>query len=70
VFWQIGSSATLGTDSRFVGNTVALTSITLTTGAASHGSLWARNGAVTLDTSQVAICAPTTPVELESFSVG
>ncbi len=69
VFWQVGSSATLGTGSQFVGNTLALTSITLTTSATSHGSLWARNGAVTMDTNQVGVCAPTTPVDLQSFSV-
>ena len=33
VFWQVGSSATLGTATSFVGNILALTSITLTTGA-------------------------------------
>ncbi len=69
VFWQVGSSETLGTGSQFVGNTLALTSITLTTSATSHGSLLARNGAVTMDTNQVGVCAPTTPVELQSFSV-
>ncbi len=69
VFWQVGSSETLGTGSQFVGNTFALTSITLTTSATSHGSLLARNGAVTMDTNQVGVCAPTTPVELQSFSV-
>ena len=69
VFWQVGSSATLGTATAFVGNIVALTSITLTTSATSHGSLWARNGALTTDTNQVAVCAPTTPVTLQSYSV-
>ena len=33
VVWQIGSSATLGTTTSFVGNLIALTSITLNTGA-------------------------------------
>nr|ALG05186.1 ice-binding protein [bacterium] len=69
VFWQAGSSVTLGTATAFVGNIVALTSITLTTGATSHGSLWARNGALTLDTNGVAVCTPTTPVSLQSFNV-
>jgi ice-binding like protein len=69
VFWQVGSSATLGTGTGFVGNTLALTSITLTTGATSRGSLLARNGAVTMDTNQIGVCAPTTPVTLQSFSV-
>ena len=53
VFWQVGSSATLGTGSVFVGNLLALTSITATTGANVEGRLLARNGAVTLDTNVV-----------------
>lgn len=57
VFWQVGSSATLGTGSSFVGNILALTSITLTTGAGLSGRSLARNGAVTLDTNNVALCA-------------
>ena len=48
VFWQVGSSATLGTNSTFVGSILALTSITANTGADIDGRLLARNGAVTL----------------------
>jgi hypothetical protein len=58
LFWQVGSSATLGTGSTFTGNILALTSITLTTSAQLNGRALARNGAVTLDTNIVAICAP------------
>ncbi|OAA78195.1 hypothetical protein LEL_05018 [Akanthomyces lecanii RCEF 1005] len=43
VFWQVGSSATIGTATVFVGNILALTSITFTTGASSQGGLYARN---------------------------
>jgi hypothetical protein len=50
VFWQVGSSATLGTNSVFAGNILALQSITVTTGVTVHGRALARNGAVTLDT--------------------
>ena len=53
VFWQIGSSATLGTDSNFVGTILALASITVNTGASVSGRVLARNGAVTLDTNPV-----------------
>ena len=53
VFWQVGSSATLGTSSTLSGNVIALTSITLTTGARVFGRTLARNGAVTLDTNAV-----------------
>lgn len=50
VYWQVGSSATLGTGTAFQGHILALTSITLDTGASiSRGSALARNGAVTLD---------------------
>jgi len=57
LFWQVGSSATLGTGSTFSGNILALTSITLTTGAGLTGRALARNGAVTLDTGVVNISA-------------
>jgi hypothetical protein len=53
VFWQVGSSATLGTGTAFVGNILAFTSITLTTGANVSGRVLARNGAVTMDTNTV-----------------
>ncbi|MFZ2038730.1 MAG: ice-binding family protein [Minisyncoccia bacterium] len=55
VFWQVGSSATLGANSTFKGNILALTSVTLTTGADVEGRVLARNGAVTLDTNDIAI---------------
>ncbi len=53
VFWQVGSSATLGTHSIFVGNIMALVSITLDTGATLQGRALARNGAVTLDDNTI-----------------
>jgi hypothetical protein len=53
VYWQVGSSATLGTDTSFTGNIVALTSITLTTDADISGRALARNGAVTMDTNTI-----------------
>ena len=54
VYWQIGSSATLGTGSTFVGTVMALTSITVTTDVTVAGRTLARNGAVTLDTDTIA----------------
>ena len=57
VFWQVGSSATLGTTTSFVGNVFALTSITLITGATVQGRLLAQNGSVTLDTNTINITA-------------
>ncbi len=56
VFWQVGSSATLGTGSSFIGNILALASITLTTGSSVSGHLLARTGAVTLDDGLISAC--------------
>ena len=49
VFWQVGSSATLGTASVFRGTIMALQSISVTTRTFVEGRALARNGAVTLD---------------------
>ncbi len=55
VFWQIGSSATLGSATAFQGNLMALTSITMVTGAnILTGRALARNGALTLDDNDIA----------------
>lgn len=82
VFWQVGSSATLGTTTSFMGSTLALTSITLNTGASVAGRTLARNGAVTLDTNSVdasacaleppPVCPPITvlPETLPDATVG
>lgn len=53
VFWQVGSSATLGTNSTMMGNVMALASITVTTGVTVDGRVLARNAAVTLDTDTI-----------------
>lgn len=53
VFRQVGSSATLGAYSQFVGHIFALTSIAAETGATVQGQLLARNGAVTLDNNTI-----------------
>jgi len=53
VFWQVGSSATLGTNSIFEGTIMSLQSITLQTGATLTGRALARNAAVTLDSNTV-----------------
>jgi Ice-binding-like/PEP-CTERM motif len=58
-FWQVGSSATLGTTTEFAGNILALTSITLNTGANIRcGRALAQNGAVTMDSNIVSINTP------------
>jgi hypothetical protein len=53
VFWQVASSATLGTNSTFQGTIMALQSITLDTGATLNGRALARNAAVALDSNPV-----------------
>jgi len=53
VFWQVGSSATIGTGTSFEGHILALTSITLASGATMAGSALARNGAVTMDANTI-----------------
>jgi hypothetical protein len=66
-FWQIGSSATLGTTTAFEGNILALASITMDTGATDlDGRLLARNGAITLDDNS--ITAP--PAEVQGTGPG
>ncbi len=62
VFWRVGSSATLGTNTTFVGSILALTSITLNTTARISGRALAQNGAVTLDSNAVTrtTCSSTT----------
>jgi len=62
VFWQVGSSATLGTGSTFRGTILALTSITVTSGVTVDGRVLARNGAVTLDSDKISnTCKGTSP---------
>jgi hypothetical protein len=55
VFWQVGSSATLGTSADFKGTIMALASVTLATGARLDGRALALNAAVTLDSNSVTI---------------
>jgi hypothetical protein len=53
VFWQITSSATLGTNTTFLGSVMALASISVTTRTTVLGRVLARTGAVTLDTNTI-----------------
>ena len=63
VFWQIGSSATFGEDTSFVGNVLAAQSISATRGATFQGRLLAQVGAVTLITNTITAttCAAAVP---------
>lgn len=70
IFWQVGSSATLGTGTNFLGTLIAFTSVTLNTGTQVSGRTIARTGAVTAGSASVSVCSlgggttptPTTPV--------
>jgi hypothetical protein len=57
VFWRVGSSATLGTTTSFLGSLLSLTSITLNHGATLSGRALARNGAVTMDDNTISRAA-------------
>jgi len=59
VFWQVGSSAELGSGSSMSGSVMALTSISVAAGATVYGRLLARNGSITLisDTISAPTCA-------------
>ncbi len=72
VFWQVGSSATLGTATAFKGNILAQASITLGTSAnISPGRALARTAAVTMDTNSVTMapCVAATPAPSTKTSV-
>jgi len=58
IYWQVGTSATLGTTSIFKGNILAGASITLTTGTTLEGRALTQIGAVTLDASVITVPAP------------
>jgi len=66
IFWQVGTSATLGTNSHFVGHIFAMQSIAAQNGATVQGQLLARNGAVTLDSNTITngLCATVSGGEL------
>jgi len=72
VYWQVGSSATLGTSTTLEGNVLALTSITDDGGSTVNGRLLARNGAVTLNnttlTKKTCVAAATTTTDTSSAS--
>jgi hypothetical protein len=55
VFWQVGSSATLGTNTTFVGSILALTSASVQTGTTVDGRVLARNGQVSLDDNTITV---------------
>jgi len=70
-YWQVGSSATLGTYTSFQGNILALASITMNTGATLYGRALARTGAVTMDDNviTVPVCGGTPPTPVDALVI-
>ncbi len=69
VFWQVGSSATIGGSSVFYGNILAYTSIAINTGATLQGRALARNGEVSLDSNTMTMPTATSSAVLQSSAV-
>ena len=69
VFWQVGSSATVDTFTQFVGNILAVASITLNNGATVDGSAIALTAAVTMDTNNVSVCEAPPVITLSATTV-
>jgi hypothetical protein len=70
VFWQIGTSATIGTSTTFRGHIIANTSITLTTSATTTGRVFALNGAATIDSTAVDAVPTGIQFNASSYPVG
>jgi len=74
VYWDVGSSATLGTSTSFIGNILALQSVTMATTAKDGcGRVFALNGAVTMDTNVISNTCPlvdTTGTTVGTFGGG
>ena len=68
VYWRVGSSATLGVNSSFIGHVYAQVSVTANTGASIKGQLLAHTGAVTLDGNTIVNnnCTTSTPTPTPS----
>lgn len=67
VWWQVGSSATLGTATAFRGNILALASITLVSNASMVGGAFARTEAVTMDTNHITSCFGPNAIAMREF---
>lgn len=77
IFWQVGSSATLGTGTSFLGTVIAFTSVTINTGTSVSGRTIARNGAVTAGSASISVCSlgggtnpPPTATPVPALGVG
>jgi type VI secretion system secreted protein VgrG len=66
VYWQVGSSATIGDGTIFRGKILALTSITLN-GGVFHGKALASNGAISMTDRELVNGPPCDPPKPPSF---
>jgi hypothetical protein len=69
VFWLVGSSATLGSDTTFIGNIIAYASITVGIGASVQGRLAARSGAISLNGNEIITFAPSLSKQTTIYSL-
>jgi Ice-binding-like/Calx-beta domain len=70
VYWQVGTSATIGTSTTFRGNIIADTSITLTTSATTTGRVFALDGAATIDSTSINAVPTGIQFNASSYLVG
>ena len=70
VYWQVGTSATIGTSTSFRGNIIADTSITLTTSATTTGRVFALDGAATIDSTSIDAVPTGIEFSASSYLVG
>ncbi len=69
VWWKVGSSATIDTNTVFSGNILALTSIGLQTGATLNGRVLAQTGAVTMDSNTISLACTVAPTATATSTV-
>jgi hypothetical protein len=69
IFWQVGSSATIGGNSTFQGNILAYTSVSMNTGATLQGRVLARNGGVSLDANTITVPVTTAVLLVSAAAV-
>jgi hypothetical protein len=70
VYWQVGTSATIGTSTTFRGNIIADTSVTLTTSATTTGRVFALDGAATIDSTSIDAIPTGIQFSASSYLVG
>ena len=70
MYWQVGTSATIGTSTTFRGNIIADTSVTFTTSASTTGRVFALDGAATIDSTSIDAVPTGIEFSASSYLVG